>query len=444
VSAEARRNIPSVEVLTRLVRRRLEELRADPPLEVDVAAEADHLAHTAMELGDGRLRRVINASGVVLQTNLGRSPLSPSALDAVRDLAGGYADLEFDLTGGRRGERATRLAAALEAVLGAPGVVVNNNAAALLLCLFTLARGREVVVSRGELVEIGGSFRLPDVMKLSGARLVEVGTTNRTRAADYADAISPRTALLLKVHTSNFRVVGFTESASTAELSALAQERGVHLLEDIGSGALLDTAAGGLGHEPTVQEALAGGAHLVAFSGDKLLGGPQAGVVVGREDLVSRLGKSPLYRALRPDKMTLAALQATLAAYIRGDAETELPLWRMVRMSAEETRSRAQAWADALPGVGAEVVDVESPVGGGSLPGQALKGFALALPGAAQRATSRQATPRRSSARLAELLRTGDPAVVPRVSDNHVLLDPRTVAPADDQALLAAVRAALG
>jgi L-seryl-tRNA(Ser) seleniumtransferase len=434
VSTEPRRNLPSVEVLTQLVRARLEELRHDPPATLDVAAEADRLAAVAGELGEDRLRRVINASGVVLQTNLGRTPLGASALAAVIGLAGGYVDLEYDLAKGRRGERATRLGSAFQALLGAPAVVVNNNAAALLLMLFTLARGREVVVSRGELVEIGGSFRLPDVMRVTGARLVEVGTTNRTRVADYAEAITPRTALLLKVHTSNFRVVGFTESATTTELAALARERGLPLAEDLGSGALLDTRGGGLDHEPTVAEALAAGVDLVCFSGDKLLGGPQAGIVAGRPELVARLRKSPLYRALRPDKLTLAALQATLARYLAGDAERELPLWRMLRMTPEATRARAGAWSAALGVEGAEVVPVESPVGGGSLPGQVLPGFGLALPG----------RPRLSAATLAQRLRGGDPPVVARVAGDRVILDPRTVPPESDGELLQALRGAIG
>ena len=433
MSDEPRRNLPSVEVLTQLVRQRLEELRRDPPAHLDLAAEAERLAEAARVLGDGRLRRVINASGVMLQTNLGRSPLSTDALRAVEELGAGYVDLEFDLEAGKRGERATRLGSTLEALLGVPGVVVNNNAAALLLCLFALAKGRAVVVSRGELVEIGGSFRLPDVMKLSGARLVEVGTTNRTRLADYAEAITSRTAMLLKVHTSNFEVVGFTEAAATSELARLAGSRHVLLVEDQGSGALLDTAGGGLGHEPTVAEALAAGADLVCFSGDKLLGGPQAGIIAGRPDLVARLRKSPLYRALRPDKMTFAALQSTLAAYLRGDAQTELPLWRMLRMSAAETRSRAEAWAAALRAIQPELVELQSPVGGGSLPGQALAGYGLAI----------GSTNGRSSSRLARRLRAGDPPVVARVSGDRVLLDPRTVSPADDDALVAAVIAAL-
>ena len=431
MSAEPRRNLPSVDQLTRLVRARLAELRADSPPDLDIAHEVAALAQQAEVLGEGRLRRVINATGVVLQTNLGRSPLSADAVSAVASLAAGYLDLEYDLRPGRRGERATRLGSGFQALLGHPAVVVNNNAAGMMLCLYALARRREVVVSRGELVEIGGSFRLPDVMKLSGARLVEVGTTNRTRIADYAEAITGRTAMVLKVHPSNFQVVGFTESAPLGELATLARERGVVLVDDLGSGALLDTAGGGLASEPTVQAALAAGADLVCFSGDKLLGGPQAGIVAGREELVSVLRRSPLYRALRPDKLTLAALQATLAAYIRGTAETELPLWRMLRMSAAETRSRAEAWCGLLEGaLSCEVVEVQSPVGGGSLPGQTLGGFALAL------------QPRRGASALAERLRTGDPAVVPRVEAGRVLLDPRTVAAADDAALVRAVLAA--
>ncbi|GAC1328392.1 MAG: L-seryl-tRNA(Sec) selenium transferase [Candidatus Dormibacteria bacterium] len=432
MSPGERRNLPSVDQLTRLVRERLAELREDPPAVLDLEAEVTGLAARAVTLGEGRLRRVINATGVVLQTNLGRSPLSADAVAAVAQLASGYLDLEYDLGPGRRGERATRLGSGFLALLGQPAVVVNNNAASLLLCLSALARGREVIVSRGELVEIGGSFRLPDVMKLSGAGLVEVGTTNRTRLADYAEAITDRTAMLLKVHASNFRVVGFTEAAPVPELARLAHDRGLVLLEDLGSGALLDTGAGGLASEPTVQASLAAGVDLVCFSGDKLLGGPQAGIVAGREELVARLRKSPLYRALRPDKLTLAALQATLAAYIRGAAEAELPLWQMLRMDANQTRHRARGWADALAGVvECEVVEVGSPVGGGSLPGQTLAGFALAI------------SPGRGATALARRLREGEPPVVARIENGRVLLDPRTVPLADDASLLEATRRAV-
>jgi L-seryl-tRNA(Ser) seleniumtransferase len=343
----------------------------------------------------------------------------------------GYANLEFDLGRGRRGERALSLQATFQALLGVPALVVNNNAASLVLSLFALARGGEVVVSRGELIEIGGSFRLPDVMRISGARLVEVGTTNRTRLADYAEAITSRTTMLLKVHASNFQVVGFTESVAPAELAALAHKAGLVAMEDLGSGALAGTESAGLAHEPTVQEALAQGMDLVAFSGDKLLGGPQAGIVAGLPELVARLGRSPLYRALRPDKLTLAALEATLGAYLAGD-EHQLPVWQMLRQGAATTQSRAAAWAATL-GQG-EVVEVESPVGGGSLPGQGAAGFGLALGGPGRRP---------SAARLASRLRAGAPPVVARVHGDRVILDPRTVLPGQDEDIVAALRAAL-
>jgi L-seryl-tRNA(Ser) seleniumtransferase len=455
MTADARRRLPSVEALTAEVERRLAQ-RPVGPIDrktltqlartqlaarregedrgaADLDARAVDLAATGDALLQGSLRRVINATGVLLQTNLGRAPLSQSALERLELVGAGYSNLEYDLAAGRRGERSSSLSSTFEAILGVPAVVVNNNAASLLLALSTLARGREVVVSRGELIEIGGSFRLPDVMRLSGARLVEVGTTNRTRVADYADAITPRTAILLKVHTSNYQVVGFVESAPAADLAALALDRGLVLMEDLGSGSLLPTEAAGLAHEPTVQDVLASGSDLVAFSGDKLLGGPQAGIVAGRRDLVARLGKNALYRALRPDKLSLAALEATLRAYLRGKAEAELPLWRMLAESAPSTRARATAWADAVtaaaPGVACEVLEVESAIGGGSLPGQVLKGFGLAVgaPGS-----------RPSAAALAERLRKGTPAVIGRVQDGRLLLDPRTVLSATQDAEVAA------
>ena len=449
-AADPRRSLPSVEalveqaarllagngaaprdLLTSLARGRLEAARRAGG---DEAGEklAEAVAGDARRLLAGTITPVINATGVVLQTNLGRAPLSEAALERVVAVARGYASLEFDLERGRRGERAQSLAGAFEALLGVPAVVVNNNAASLVLSLFALAKGKEVIVSRGELIEIGGSFRLPDVMRISGARLVEVGTTNRTRIADYRDAITPRTAMLLKVHASNFRVVGFTETAPTAELAALAHDAGIVAMEDLGSGALLGTEAAGLPHEPTVQDALAAGMDLVAFSGDKLLGGPQAGVVAGRADLVRRLGRSPLYRALRPDKLTLAALEATLGAYLTGPAG-DLPLARMLHQDAAATRARAAAWAEAA-GAG-EVVELESPVGGGSLPGQALSGFGLAVG---------ETGGRPSAETIARRLRRGTPAVVARIHQGRVILDPRTVLPGQDGEVAAALRAALG
>lgn len=457
MSADTRRRLPSVEALTAEVERRLgaksagsidrktlaqlarTEIQASregadrgSAAQPELAALAGELATKAESLLQGSLRRVINASGVLLQTNLGRAPLSEAALERLQLIGAGYSNLEYDLTAGRRGERSSSLAATFEALLNVPAVVVNNNAASLLLALSTLARGREVIVSRGELIEIGGSFRLPDVMRLSGARLVEVGTTNRTRLSDYAEAITAKTAILLKVHTSNYQVVGFVESASTGDLGALAHQRGLVLMEDIGSGSLLPTEAAGLAHEPTVQEALMSGCDLVAFSGDKLLGGPQAGIVAGRRDLVARLAKNALYRALRPDKLTLAALEATVGAYLRGAAEAELPVWRMLAESADSTRARAEAWAGAVTagaaGVACQVIEVESAVGGGSLPGQVLKGYGLAVGGPGS-----QPAP----ATLARRLRRGAPAVVARVQDGRLLLDPRTVLSAVEDAEVA-------
>jgi L-seryl-tRNA(Ser) seleniumtransferase len=464
MSADTRRRLPSVEALTAEVERRLgatsagsidrkmltqlarTEIQASrdgadrgSAAQPEFAALAGELATKAESLLQGSVRRVINATGVLLQTNLGRAPLSEAALERLQLIGAGYSNLEYDLMAGRRGERSSSLAATFEALLNVPAVVVNNNAASLLLALSTLARGREVIVSRGELIEIGGSFRLPDVMRLSGARLVEVGTTNRTRLSDYAEAITAKTAILLKVHTSNYQVVGFVESASTGDLGALAHQRGLVLMEDIGSGSLLPTEAAGLAHEPTVQEALMSGCDLVAFSGDKLLGGPQAGIVAGRRDLVARLAKNALYRALRPDKLTLAALEATVGAYLRGAAEAELPVWRMLAESAASTRARAEAWAEAVTagaaGVACQVIEVESAVGGGSLPGQVLKGYGLAVGGPGS-----QPAP----ATLARRLRRGAPAVVARVQDGRLLLDPRTVlSAAEDAEVATALVAAL-
>jgi L-seryl-tRNA(Ser) seleniumtransferase len=424
-------------LLTALTRSRLDELRrqdSDDGTPVSPGEVAAAIAADAGALIAGELHAVINASGVMLQTNLGRSPLSSAARARVEAIAAGYSNLEFELEQGTRGERARNLARTFVALLGAPALVVNNNAAALLLILTALARGREVVVSRGELIEIGGSFRLPDVMRLSGARLVEVGTTNRTRLSDYRDAIGPRTALLLKVHNSNYRVVGFTASVEAREVAALARENGILAIEDLGSGSLLPTEGRGMGHEPTVQEALAAGVHLCAFSGDKLLGGPQAGIIAGDSELVARLGRHPLYRAVRPDKLTLAALEGTLGAYLRGRAPVELPLWQMLGMTSASTRKRARAWAVALQGIDCEVVPVLSTVGGGALPGEEIKGYGLALgrPGARPSATT-----------VAARLRRASPPVIARVHQGRVLLDPRTVLPEQDASLLGAVSRAL-
>ncbi|MFQ5340017.1 MAG: L-seryl-tRNA(Sec) selenium transferase [Anaerolineae bacterium] len=403
------------------------------------------------------LRPVINATGVIIHTNLGRAPLSAAAIAAMQEVGAGYSNLEYDLVAGQRGSRYTHATELLRRLTGAEAaLVVNNNAAATLLILTALARGREVIISRGQLVEIGGGFRIPEVMAQSGARLVEVGTTNKTYLRDYAAAITEETALLMRVHTSNFRVTGFTHETSIEELVALGQERGVPVLDDLGSGSLLDTTAFGLMPEPTVQASIQAcpeappevppelvegldegpgrraGADLVCFSGDKLLGGPQAGIIVGRAELVERIKRFPMTRALRVDKTTLAGLQATLLSYLRGVATQEIPVWRMISASAEALRERAQAWADHLGAAGAvvKVVPAESTVGGGSLPGETLSGYALAVVVD-------------SPDSLSASLRASDPPVIARIENDQVLLDPRTVLPEQDEQLLHIVAAAI-
>ncbi|MGE5414476.1 MAG: L-seryl-tRNA(Sec) selenium transferase, partial [Syntrophomonadaceae bacterium] len=329
----------------------------------------------------GSLRPVVNATGVVIHTNLGRAPLSPEAIEAMRSAAAGYTNLEYDLAAGERGDRYGHAEAPLCRLTGAEAaVVVNNNASAVMLALAALMQARpsgdapvdgtpEVIVSRGQLVEIGGGFRIPDVLRRSGAALVEVGTTNRTYRRDYEDALSPRTRILMSVHRSNFRVEGFVHDASLDDLVAVARERDLWVVDDLGSGTLLETGPFGLGFEPTVQERVRSGADLVCFSGDKLLGGPQAGILVGRRDAIRRVKRHPLMRALRVDKVTLAGLSATLAHYERGEATREVPVWRAISASPDALRARAEGWRAAL-GDGsrrAEVVASRSAIGGGSL-----------------------------------------------------------------------------
>jgi len=371
------------------------------------------------------LRPVINATGVIIHTNLGRAPLSRATMEAMATVGRGYSNLEFDLEAGQRGSRYSHAQTLLTRLTGAEAaLVVNNNAAAVLLMLSALARDREVIISRGQLVEIGGGFRIPDVMRQSGARLVEVGTTNRTYLEDYAAAISEETVALMRVHFSNFRQVGFTHETALEELVSLARQHGLLVLDDLGSGSLLDTADYGLTHEPMPQESIAAGADLVSFSGDKLLGGPQAGVIVGRRELIAELGRFPLTRALRVDKTTLAGLQATLLHYLKGEATREVPVWRMIATPVEELERRARAWEKALAGrVTAEVVDGASTVGGGSLPGETLPTRLLALQ-----------VP--SPDELARRLRACDPPVVARIEDDALVLDPRTVLPEQDPDLL--------
>lgn len=388
----------------------------------DLAALATGLAELVAADERPRLRRAINATGVVIQTNLGRAPVSRAAAEAMAAVASGYSNLEYDLDRGERGSRASHLEPLLCRLSGAEAALaVNNNASALLLALAALAAGRDVAISRGQLVEIGGGFRVPDVMRQSGARLVEVGTTNRTYAADYRDAIGADTAALLRVHSSNFRIVGFVHEAPLSEIVAVAAERGLTVIDDLGSGSLLDTTAFGLAHEPMVQESVQAGADLICFSGDKLLGGPQAGILVGRRDAIERCRRHPLARAVRIDKASLAGLEATLRHYVRGEAALAVPVWRMIALAPEALRQRAERWREpAGARLAAEVVAARSAVGGGSLPGETLPTFALAIqsPGGADA--------------LAARLRRAYPPLIGRIERDRVLLDPRTVLPEED------------
>jgi L-seryl-tRNA(Ser) seleniumtransferase len=378
------------------------------------------------------LRRVLNATGVILQTNLGRAPLSARATAAMADAAGAVS-VEYDLVAGKRGERHGHAARILADLADAEdAVVVNNNAAAVLLALAALATRKEVIVARGELVEIGGGFRIPDVLRRSGAKLVEVGTTNRTYARDYAGAIGERTGAILRVHASNFKLTGFVARAEGRELSALAREHNVAFIHDLGSGTFLDTSRHGLGKELTVAEAVHEGADVVTFSGDKLLGGPQAGIAVGRQTQIAALRTHPLMRALRPDKITIAGLIATLETYRDGSALDELPVWRMIAARPTEIRRRADALARALVanGISAEVTETRSTVGGGSLPEETQESFAVTLGGA-------------PAMSLAQALRAADPPVVARIIEERVSLDLRSVLPEDDEVLVRAVSGAL-
>ncbi len=376
---------------------------------------------------------IINATGVIIHTNLGRAPLSAEARAAMEAVARGYCNLEFDLEQGRRGSRYVHAEELLVRLTGAEAaLVVNNNAGAVLLILSALAKGKEVIISRSQLVEIGGGFRIPDVMRQSGAILVEVGTTNRTYLRDYEEAITENTALILRAHRSNFRITGFIHDVPLEELADLAHRRGLYLVDDLGSGALLDTSRYGLAHEPMVQESIAAGADVVCFSGDKLLGGPQAGVIVGKREIIERLRKFPLTRALRVDKITLAGLQATLLHYLRGEAERKIPVWRMISADPMELKRRAQRWARKLRQAGfkAEVIEGRSAIGGGSLPGETLPTWLLALK-----------VPSPDTA--ARSLRSYTPPIIARIEEDLLLFDPRTVFPEEEEVLLQGIRATI-
>jgi len=384
------------------------------------------------------LRRAINATGVIIHTNLGRAPLCDSALKAVQEVAQGYSTLEYDLDTGKRGSRHAHAESLLRRITGAEAVlVVNNNAAAVLLALTALAgrtdiapNGRGAIISRGQLIEIGGGFRIPDVMAQSGARLIEVGTTNRTHLHDYENAISADTALILRAHRSNFAMVGFTSEPTLAELAELAHAHDLLLVDDLGSGALLDTAPFGLAPEPTAQASLKAGADIVMFSGDKLLGGPQAGILIGKAEIIERARRHPLARAVRADKLCLAALAATLTHYLKGDALAQIPVWQMISQPPDAIKQKASAWQETLlaAGLTCELIGGESAVGGGSLPGETLPTTLLAISVSA---------PEQAAAQL----RRADPPVIVRIEEDRLIIDPRTALPRDEPDLLAALRA---
>ncbi len=372
---------------------------------------------------------VINATGVILHTNLGRAPLSAATIHAMDMVARGYSNLEYDLEKGTRGSRLIHAESILQKLTGAESaLVVNNNAAAVLLVLSALANRKRVIISRSQLVEIGGGFRVPDVMKQSGAKLVEVGTTNRVHLRDYKNALQEPTALVMSVHPSNFKIIGFTEEPDLKDIVEVSHHAAAFVVDDLGSGALLDTAKYGLAHEPTVQESLAAGSDVVCFSGDKLLGGPQAGIIVGRKVLIDKIKKHPLARAVRADKVCLAGISATLLHYLKNDTEREIPIWKMMSLTLKQVRGRAEAWKKEV-GQG-NVVEGESTVGGGSLPGESFKTYLLSLEV-------------KSPDKFLKKLRDQDPPIIARTENDKILLDPRTVPPEQDDALLAGLKNAL-
>lgn len=450
------RDIPSVnEVLTdERLRRLVDEYTHDAVLalarsEIDRARETiragaaapsldaliESLARRADSLWRSWPSTIINASGVILHTNLGRAPLSEDSIEAMRAASEGYVDLEFDIETGRRGSRQTHLSGLLCQLTGAESaLVVNNNAAAVLLGLTAIARGKEVIVSRGEAVEIGGGFRIPDVLRQSGAALVEVGTTNKTYARDYEAAVTENTGAILSVHASNFRVVGFTHTPSLRELVEIGVRRGVPVLHDLGSGCLLETTQFGLKHEPMPQESIRAGVSLAFFSGDKLLGGPQAGIIVGKKRFVDDAAAHPLARAARIDKGSMAALAATLLHYVRGEAPRAVPVWGMISATEERMAERARMWQSAVRGP-TSVVRGRSTVGGGSLPGETLPTSILSIDASGMTD---------GASFLSSRLRRASPPIVGRIEAERVLLDPRTVHPHLDDSLIRGVSQALG
>ncbi len=369
---------------------------------------------------------VLNATGVIIHTNLGRAPLSDDALKAVKEVGQNYSTLEFDLDSGGRGSRLVHAESLFQKLLGAESaLVVNNNASAVLLMLTVLTHGKKVIISRSQLIEIGGGFRIPDVLRHSGTELVEVGTTNKVHLSDYKNAFSKETIAVMRAHSSNYKIVGFTSEPDIKEIAASAHAGGLWFFDDLGSGALLDTSPYGLKHEPTVQESLAAGADLVCFSGDKLLGGPQGGIILGRRDLIDQLKVHPLARAIRADKMALAALSATLEHYIKGEGLEKIPIWQMISTSGDEIKSRAENWKKVI-GLG-DVIESESMVGGGSLPGETLP-------------TSVWAVSVEHPQTLLAGLRKSTPAIIGRIENDRVVFDPRTILPKSDSDFIQAFK----
>jgi len=425
------------ELLVSLVRQQLEQERL-AIVAGNKCSSIDQIVTSVSEqlgrLETPILRPVVNATGVILHTNLGRAPLSREAIAAMETVSKDYSNLEFDIDGGIRGIRHVHIEQILCQLSGAEAaLVVNNNASAVLLGLSALARRKEVIVSRGEAVEIGGSFRIPDVMRQSGSKLIEVGTTNCTYIADYEEAITPRTAALMRVHSSNFKVVGFTQAVDIEGLAELGQRNDLTVFDDLGSGCFLDATVYGLAPEPMVQQSVAAGVGLICFSGDKLVGGPQAGIMVGKKQLIDKLKKHPLARAVRIDKIRLAGLAATLLHYLKGEATGKIPIWRMISASVEEIAQRAEVWAEASGG-SSQVVDGESMVGGGSLPGSTLPTRLVAI-------GEGKVKGKALAQRLARELRRNESfPVIGRISDDVLLLDPRSVLPEEDKIMIQALK----
>jgi L-seryl-tRNA(Ser) seleniumtransferase len=431
---QSRQEIYTHDLVLQLAREHLDRVRADiaagkPAPSFDAMVESICARLDAMS--EPTQRPVINATGVILHTNLGRAPLSRETTAAMEQCARGYTNLEIDLDSGKRGSRLVHVEPLLCRLTGAEAaLVVNNNAGGVLLALTALSRRKEVIVSRGQAVEIGGGFRIPDVMRQSGAKLVEVGTTNRTYLSDYEEGITTRTSALLRVHSSNFKVVGFTEGVELGQLIELGKRHDLIVLDDLGSGCLLDTTRYGLEPEPMVQHSIAAGVGLAMFSADKLLGGPQAGVIVGSSPLVAKLRKHPLARAVRIDKVRLAGLAATLTHYLKGEAETEVPIWHMIAMPLDEIEKRARRWQQALGDI-ASVVEGESMVGGGSLPGGTLPTRLVAIKSKGK------------VKELADRMRREPPIVIGRIEKDLFMLDPRTVLPEEEEPLFNRLRDAL-